>query len=132
MKEKIERADAEWRVQLTEQQYHVTREAGTEAPFVGQYHNTKTMGTYRSECCGQDLFSSKAKYDSGTGWPSFWELVDEGNVVFRTDQSDGMVRTEVRRSRCDAHLGHLFEDGPQPTGMRYCINSASLNLATQE
>jgi peptide-methionine (R)-S-oxide reductase len=132
MEEKIEKTEAEWRVQLTEQQYHVAREAGTEAPFTGQYHDTKAVGVYRCVCCGQDLFSSKAKYDSGTGWPSFWEPVDEGNVVSRTDQSHGMVRTELLCSRCDAHLGHVFEDGPQATGMRYCINSASLDLATRE
>ncbi|MDO8613039.1 MAG: peptide-methionine (R)-S-oxide reductase MsrB [Dehalococcoidia bacterium] len=132
MEEKIEKTEAEWRVQLTEQQYHVAREAGTEAPFTGQYHDTKAVGVCRCVCCGQDLFSSKAKYDSGTGWPSFWEPVDEGNVVSRTDQSHGMVRTELLCSRCDAHLGHVFEDGPQATGMRYCINSASLDLATRE
>ncbi len=132
MIEKIEKTEAEWREQLTDQQYHVTREAATEAPFAGQYHDTKAVGVYRCVCCGQDLFSSKAKYDSGTGWPSFWEPVDQSSAALRTDQSQGMVRTEVRCSRCDAHLGHLFEDGPQPTGMRYCLNSASLDLDKQE
>src|SRR4030042_5884163 len=132
MKEKIEKTEAEWRMQLTEPQYHLTRDAGTEAPFTGQYHDTKTTGMYRCVCCGQDLFSSKAKYESGTGWPSFWEPVDQSNIAVGTDQSHGMVRTEARCSRCDAHLGHVFEDGPQPTGLRYCINSESRDLVTRE
>ncbi len=132
MKEKIEKTEVEWREQLTDQQYHVARDARTEAPFTGQYDDIKTAGIYRCVCCGQDLFSSKAKYDSGTGWPSFWEPVDQISTTLRTDQSQGMVRTEVRCSRCDAHLGHMFEDGPQPTGMRYCLNSASLDLDKQE
>ena len=132
MIEKIEKTEAEWREQPTDQQYHVTRDAGTEAPFTGRYQDTKAVGVYRCVCCGRDLFSSKAKYDSGTGWPSFWEPVDQSCTALRTDQSQGMVRTEVRCSRCDAHLGHMFEDGPQPTGMRYCLNSASLDLDKQE
>lgn len=128
MSEKIKKPDAEWRQKLTEEQYYVTQKKGTEPPFSGGYEETETPGTYVCVCCGQPLFGSEAKYHSGSGWPSFYQPIAAENVEMEHDTSHGMKRTEVMCSRCDAHLGHVFEDGPQPTGLRFCINSAALNL----
>ena len=128
MSEKIHKTEEQWRRQLTPEQYRIAREAGTEPAFTGEYCDTKDSGTYTCVCCGQALFESGSKFDSGSGWPSFSEPADERNVDAEIDESHGMVRTEVRCSRCDAHLGHRFDDGPRPGGQRYCINSASLKL----
>ena len=128
MNDKIEKSDQEWREQLTDEQYYVTRKKGTERPFTGKYDNFKEKGVFHCVGCGADLFVSDTKYDSGCGWPSFFDPKDKDVILKQIDRSHGMIREEVLCAKCGGHLGHVFNDGPKPTGLRYCINSASLTF----
>ena len=129
---KVNKSEREWQRELSAEDYRITRQKGTEPAFTGQYWNSKQHGIYVCKCCGAELFSSDTKYDSGSGWPSFFRPIDNLAVEEQHDTTHGMVRTEIVCHDCDAHLGHVFEDGPQPTGLRYCVNSASLQLKTEE
>jgi peptide-methionine (R)-S-oxide reductase len=129
---KVNKTEEEWRQELTPEQYHVMRQKGTERAFTGEYYSTKEQGVYRCAACGTELFSSDTKYDSGSGWPSFYAPLKEESVREETDDSHGMRRTEVLCAACDSHLGHLFPDGPEPTGLRYCLNSVALELDEEE
>jgi len=132
MDNEITKDKEQWKKKLTPEQYEICFNHGTEPPFSGKYHDSKEKGVYKCTCCGADLFSSETKFDSGTGWPSFWKPHDEDNISYEEDKSFGASRTEVNCKKCGAHLGHVFDDGPKPTNMRYCINSVSLNLKKDE
>jgi peptide-methionine (R)-S-oxide reductase len=132
MKEKIKKSDEEWKKELSDEEFRILRKKGTEPPFTGKYHDNKKKGRYFCAGCGTELFSSDTKYDSGSGWPSFYSPIDDENVETKPDLSLGMKRTEILCSKCGGHLGHVFEDGPKPTGQRYCVNSASLKFKDAE
>ena len=132
MSDKVTKTEEEWRAQLSPEQFNVTRQAGTESAFSGKYWDSKAPGTYACVCCGAELFDSASKFDSGTGWPSFFKPISEDAVITEEDRSLGMLRIEAKCGRCDAHLGHVFPDGPAPTADRFCMNSASLSLESEE